>query len=682
MKTIGMGNMAHEQHVCRSYVLGIMLIAVALLLCIPDIAHARQYNDGTIYTTMTQSDTMVADDPVMGQQKMYTIHDSLMRPEFDKEDAYVWYLMPGQEIDLNYTQTRSQWMRFQTYSSLISLGDSDVVLDKDGAAKTASMKRSMQVKELSIAARGEIAAINLQIWNGWEYVTEHTYYVYVMPPVINISLYTKITSELPKTLNQAYPGAGYLPSPDSVPARAAIDTALLAKTGRAQFLLTDENYIYLSVDNLQTSGDLASVAKTYWKEILRPCVTPDTKVVVDNTFGNHAFGYVLKYENFGDFWHLDGLLSHEPPNYMVSITEEIDGQYRVLGREAVTYEGPNHTYEGIHSIIYTRLSQPEEGRPGFEDTLERVLGTPVTLAGWTKDNYPIYQYTDASGNIYQREVHPRKTATYPECDIVKPYDSDNFYFEYSKPYALEENYICELYLTAPVQVYKTIGVNVTKKVSGTLANLDKDWTFKVSVNNYQEPPVPYRATIQYFADDEYLTGGTPLRTEEFTFSQDGSLVGGFTFNLRANETACMTLPVLYAGSNASIVPTYQVGEVINSDSAYGDLVTAHGDFTSISEGALQGSTMVWAYKGGTDADIQSNTNNDIEYVATSGEISRTNINLAGGEQINLLFENNRNIAPEAGIAHETKPYVIGGLIAGIAALVMVVMVLRRKSQGE
>ena len=181
-----------------------------LMFCMPGVAQAAIYNDGSIQARVPGTDVMITDDAILGQQKMYTEYDPVNnRPLFDNPRASITYLLPGQQINLSYSQSNTQWMRFQTNSPYLSLGDADVALDKDGAAKVKQMQRLVSVKDnVVIPAQGATATINLQVWNGFRYDTKATYTVYIFPSTIDMSLYTKVTSKLPDTLNKDYAGGG------------------------------------------------------------------------------------------------------------------------------------------------------------------------------------------------------------------------------------------------------------------------------------------------------------------------------------------------------------------------------------------------------------------------------------------------------------------------------------------
>ena len=713
-----MGNFTSEiKRDATFFGLALALVALILCVCIPGQAQAEPESDSleeepnaVMYADGFAPGFTVLDSVVSANQRVYVKTSNSSHPVFDQNDGtpidrYYLYLFPGQKVVLNYEQARTEkGLRFNSSSSLLSLGRSqingeDIGEVNDSGRATNTLGREVLATALSDESpRGQMGTITVQadrgnLFHNWQTIASID--IYVMPSNIDMYLYTNITNTLPGELNAPVTSANFLPGQGVLPAQATLDLQAAAHENPMHFFMSQNADgttadMYLSIQNYPNAQDMQARAKGFYFYALAPHFTDDTKQIVANTFGTGAFGYVLKFETtFVDgCWHMDGMLANDPPNYIVSLSEQgADGKFHVLGRDTVTYSGDvqQHSYDKVHKEIYTRTTDP-----GFDKLLGKTTDRQYRFAGWDTEGYPQYEYKDADGYLYRQSLLP-KTDTYKKSGIAAS-GEDNFYFEYSRAgeglinAPLAENYIAEVYLTQPVKVNTAATINVSKKVTGIGGDENKDFDFYLEIDEDALDTLNGKngASVQDYNNlveamqkgvvfTKTFPDGRPAEqwTDSFlNYQKDGKYTGHIPFMLRHGEQVSIDVQVLPArvqpGDGSANLPEFNY---------------------RVQERALDGLSSnpiyltVKMYTGNPDSlvEVQSGDATHYEPIGTSGALRYKNIIPQADATFNLVFENNFN-PPMAGYKNgDITPYVVSTMILlGSVGMGFALRVLKRR----
>lgn len=268
---------------------------------------------------------------------------------------------------------------------------------------------------------------------------------------IEAKVYLRYSNELPTTINGNYDAASYGPSGNDVPyITVTVDLNSVNQKSECSIIYKNNNaywyYYSIESDSRYGSGSKEAAAN-YWKNVIYPAIEEEDREALDAVFGGEGkyIGYVLKNENSG--WHIDGILTEDPPVYVVEL-----------------YDG---SAAGTPCLFAISDGTPGVAYASFEEKLKTELGiTEFEYVTQQKDLLVIEYQKD--GRTYHTTISPRNTDShiYPQ--------QDGFGYEEKTS---DIYYLCQLVMVTEVM---SGDLTITKTVDGNAKDADEHFEFTLT----------------------------------------------------------------------------------------------------------------------------------------------------------------------------------------------------------
>ena len=412
--------------------------------------------------------------------------------------------------------------------------------DKDIASVSGSNSRA------TVTGVSEGSVRITHTYRNWRGKTESEYYnvTVTRPGTIEAKVYLRYSNEVPDNINSEFATGEFGPAGNNTPyITVTVDLGQVSSAARSW---NSGSFTYYSIDSDSShnvGSDRKANAENFWNKVIYPAIEESDRADLDEIFGGEGnfIGYVLKIENDG--WHIDGVLSDDPPVYVVELYDEND------------------------NVLFA-ISNNNEERPGlsyredFKTRLEETLGgTGYTYVTEENDNIVVIYTKD--GAQYQSTITPRQDSSsyhiYPNGDQ----------FGYREVTA-DIYYLCRLVITTE-QVSGDL--TISKTVSGSAANPEEHFTF----NLYQEGlngsyAVTYTGTegcgTSHGGTITFSNGSASLQLRHGEAAVITGLSG--TVNIKEADNTSYQTSVKVDGSDANYTDSKGVDVSVGKDGAAAD----------------------------------------------------------------------------------------------------------------
>lgn len=305
------------------------------------------------------------------------------------------------------------------------------------------------------------------VWqdNNWKWQSQsETFNVTVARAgTIEAKVYLRYSNEVPDNINQDSAAVDFGPSGNNIPyITVTVDLNLVME--KTTVWTNSNGYRYYSIESDNNDGypdGGKAEAKTFWDEVIYPAIEENDRQALDNIFGGQGnfIGYVLKIETDG--WHIDGVLTEDPPVYVVELYDHTASQRPCL-----------------FAISDNDTTLPGVTYEDFKTNLQRVLGG----SGYTY----VEESTDRIVVQYQKNGRYYKTTIVPRVESTDKYSNNYHVYPGTEKFAYGEvtkdiYYICRLKIEKTEEI--TGSLTLKKIVKGSGANPQEHFVFKLAASN-------------------------------------------------------------------------------------------------------------------------------------------------------------------------------------------------------
>lgn len=269
---------------------------------------------------------------------------------------------------------------------------------------------------------------------------------------IEAKVYLRYSNELPNKINGSDSAGSYGPSGNNVPYITV--TVNLDKVNQQSDCGSTYNwnsnaywyYYSIESDNRYGSGSKEAAAN-YWKNVIYPAIEENDREALDAVFGGEEkyIGYVLKRENDG--WHIDGILTEDPPVYVVELYDR--------------------STAGNPCLFAISNGAPGVAYADFEEKLKTELGITEFEYATEQDDLLVIEY-QKDGRTYRTTISPRN-----ENSHIYPQQNGFGYKEMTK----NIYYLCQLEMVTEVM---SGNLKITKSVDGNAKDKDEHFEFTLT----------------------------------------------------------------------------------------------------------------------------------------------------------------------------------------------------------